>query len=256
MKNKINIIKKKLKNKTPVFGTWSHLPNAQVVEIIGDAGCDFIVIDMEHGPHSYSDLSNMYLAAESRNMLPITRVSSINNSNILRCLDNGSKGIIVPHVDSYQMAKKAVNLMNYGAHDYSRGVSTLSRASDFDITNEQTYLRTQNKKILSCLIIEDKGALRDIDKIMKIKNLDLIFVGIYDLAQSLKINSKNIEKEMKHILKMIIQKGNDNNISVGTYAPNSKRALQLVDMGIRFITINVDGSVLRSAYNKIFNDLK
>ena len=54
-------------------------------------------------------------------MLPITRVSSLNNSNILRCLDNGSKGIIVPHITSYEMAQKAVNLMNYGSHDNSRG---------------------------------------------------------------------------------------------------------------------------------------
>ena len=50
----INLIKNKLKNNVPVFGTWSHLPNAQVVEIIGASGCDFVIFDMEHGPHSFS----------------------------------------------------------------------------------------------------------------------------------------------------------------------------------------------------------
>ena len=81
------------------------------------------------------------------------------------------------------------------------GVSTLSRASSFDILNEQKYLKEQNSQILSCLIIEDKGAFENIDKIMKIKNLDVIFVGIYDLAQSLGIPTKNMNKEMKKILK-------------------------------------------------------
>lgn len=255
MKNKINVIKKKLKNNIPVFGTWSHLTNTQVVEIIGDSGCDFIIFDMEHGPHSYSELPNMYLAAESRDMLPITRVSSIENSNILRCLDSGSKGIMVPHVVSYKMAKKAVSLMNYGSHNNSRGVSTLSRASTFDITNEQKYLKNQNKQILSCLIIEDKGAFEEIDEIMQIKNLDLVFVGIYDLAQSLKINSKNMKIEMKKILKEIIKKGKKYKIPIGTYAPDSKSALQLVNMGVKFITINVDGSVLRTGYRQIFSNL-
>ena len=117
-------------------------------------------------------------------------------------------------------------------------------------------MKKQNENILSCLIIEDVGGLDEIDKILKIKNLDIIFLGIYDLSQSLNIPSKKFDIEMNKILKIIIKKAKKNNIAVGTYAPNPKKALILSKLGVNFITINVDGSVLKTAYSEIIRNLK
>ncbi len=100
--------KAKIRRKEPVFGTWSHIPDTPVVEIIGAAGLDFIVFDMEHGPHSSARMPALYCAAEGAGLVPVTRVAGLENSNVLRNLDSGARGIMIPHVDS--IAKAAQGL--------------------------------------------------------------------------------------------------------------------------------------------------
>ena len=248
--------KNKLRKNIPVIGTWSHINSSQVVEIIGSTNLDFIIFDLEHGPHSTSSLINLYIASDKSGIVPITRVPGLGNSNILKCLDSGSKGIVVPHIDSFEKAKIALKEIYYGDSPENRGVATLTRASMFDMKNQLGFLQEQNDNIVSIFIIEDKNGMESIDQICDLNGLDVLFIGLYDLNHSLGFKGDVNNQEFIELFHSLIKKLTNKNIAVGTYAPNSEQALKMIHLGVTFITVNVDGAMLRSSYEKLMDEIR
>lgn len=241
-------LKARLKQRQPVFGTWSHIPNPQVVEIIGAAGLDFIIFDLEHGPHSHSDMPALYCAAEARGLVPITRVPGPDNSNVLRTLDSGAKGVAIPHVDSASKAERCLASMFYGDGPEARGVATLTRSSMFDYRNEKEHLATQNELITSVLIVEDQAGLDELDAICELPRLDVVFVGIYDLSQSLGLKGDLDDPSFQEVFKAAVERILRHGVTVGCYAPDAAAAQWLLELGVGFITLSVDGAMLRRSY--------
>lgn len=244
-------LKSRLKGGRPVYGTWCHIPNLQAVEIIGAAGLDFLVFDMEHGPFSFSDMPALYCAAEKSGVVPVTRVPSPHNSNLLRTLDSGAKGVMVPHVDGLETARLSLEAMHYGPSPRNRGVATLTRASLFDGRDEQGYLARQNDLVLSVLMIEDEGGLAALDEICRLPRLDVVFLGIYDLSQSLGLTGAFDDPRFVAVFDDAVRRIHRHGVAIGCYAPTAERAAALVEKGIAFITVGVDGAVLRRAYETL-----
>lgn len=249
----VRTLKARLAADKPVFGTWSHLDHATVVEVIGAAGLDFIVFDMEHGPHSFSDLPALYCAAEAHGMVPVTRVPSGGNSNILRVLDSGSKGVMVPHVEDAAASAGYLTAMRYAALPGSRGVATLTRCSLFDTKAEATHLERQNDKVLAVLMIEDRKALDELDDICRLPGLDVVFIGNYDLAQNL--GMRRDDPAFASLYQDMVRRIRSHGLAVGGYAGTAAAVAPLLEMGLRFVTLCVDGAVLRRAYEDMLAQL-
>jgi 2-keto-3-deoxy-L-rhamnonate aldolase RhmA len=243
-------LKARLKADRPVYGTWSHLDHPTVVEIIGAAGLDFIVFDLEHGPHSFSDLPALYCAAERHGMVPVTRVPSGGNSNILRVLDSGSRGVMVPHGEGVEASARYLSAMRYDCGPGSRGVATLTRCSMFDYKNEKGHFERQNAQLMTVLMIEDRKALEELDDICRLPGLDAIFIGNYDLAQDLGMVCSYDDPEFGALYRDMVKRIRAHGIAVGGYAGTPQAVPLLLDMGVRFITLCVDGGVLRRAYEE------
>ncbi len=249
----VRTLKQRLAADQPVFGTWSHLDHPTVVEIIGAAGLDFIVFDLEHGPHSLSALPALFCAAEHHGMVPVTRVPSGGNSNILRVLDSGGKGVMVPHVEGAAASAGYLAQMRYAARPGSRGVATLTRCSMFDTAAEATHLARQNDKVLACLMIEDRQALDELDDICRLPGLDVVFIGNYDLAQSL--GMERDDPAFTALYRDMVRRIRGHGLAVGGYAGTAAAVPPLLEMGLRFITLCVDGGVLRRAYEQMLSQL-
>ncbi|CAK0740890.1 4-hydroxy-2-oxoheptanedioate aldolase [uncultured Gammaproteobacteria bacterium] len=249
-------LRAKLKAGQPVFGTWNHIPNLQVVEVIGAAGLDFIVFDLEHGPHSFSDMPALYCAAEASGLVPVTRVPGTESSAILRTLDSGAKGVMVPHVENLQRARDCLDSMVYGTSARNRGVATLTRSSRFNTRGEQALLGSQNEQILSVLMIEETGGLADLDAICALPGLDVVFVGIYDLSQSLGLRGGFDHPEFERVFADAVERIKAAGIAVGCYAADAAAAKRLLGRGITFITLCVDGAVLRRSYESMLEGVR
>jgi 4-hydroxy-2-oxoheptanedioate aldolase len=227
------------------------LPYTTVVEIVGAAGLDFIVFDLEHGPHSFADLPSLYCAAEKSRIVPITRVPGTGNSNILRALDCGTRGVMVPHVDSARVAGECLDAMVYGGSSRNRGIATLTRASMFDYKSERSYLDGQTEKTLSVLMIEDRQGLDELDDICALPGLDVLFIGIYDMSQSLGLKGDLTDPGFQKVFSEAVARVAEHGVAVGCYAHTADAAAMLVELGVRFITIGVDGGVLRRGYDAV-----
>ena len=108
-----NYLKRTLNEGKVVFGSFLKFADPAVVEIMGFAGFDFVIIDTEHGPISIETAQNMIRAAESVNITPIIRVGNNDESFILRALDIGAQGIEIPQINSKPDAVRAVKSVKY-----------------------------------------------------------------------------------------------------------------------------------------------
>lgn len=129
-----NTTKVKLAKGEVVFGAIINRHAPDQVELFGAIGYDFVMIDCEHGPMSLDEVEHMVRAAEAFGITPVTRIPNHENSTILRYLDRGVQGIIVPHVNTREAAEAVARAARYWpdghrgmaggrAHDYGVGVS-------------------------------------------------------------------------------------------------------------------------------------
>ncbi|MEI6986827.1 MAG: aldolase/citrate lyase family protein, partial [Rhodospirillaceae bacterium] len=177
------------------------------------------------------------------------------NSNILRCLDSGTKGVMVPHVENGRAAALALESMYYGPTSRNRGVATLTRSSMFNYKDERAHLDSQNEMITSILMIEDRGGLDDLDAICALSGLDVVFIGIYDLSQALGLRGTLDDPEFQRLFTETVRRISDHGKAVGCYAATPVAAKRLLDLGITFVTLCVDGGMLRRSYESALAEL-
>ncbi|MEA2021915.1 MAG: aldolase/citrate lyase family protein [Candidatus Caldatribacteriota bacterium] len=252
---KKNNLKKILKEGKNVFGPFMKFTDPAAVEIMGFAGFDFVIIDAEHGPISMQSAQNMIRSAETANITPIIRVSSNDEALILRALDIGAQGIEIPQINSKSQAIKAVKSVKYSPQG-ERGVCRYVRASNYSSMDKFKYFKSANEETMIIAHIEGIEGINNLDEILSVPGIDVIFIGPYDLSQSLGIpgqvnNSLVVEK-----MKEVVVKCKQNKIAVGTFADDIKTAKSWVSLGVQYMAFSVDIGILYEISKTIVNKLK
>ncbi|MFH0861109.1 MAG: aldolase/citrate lyase family protein [Candidatus Altiarchaeota archaeon] len=253
--NKTNLLKKRLKKGDLVLGTWCTIPSPTAVEVISAAGLDFVIIDMEHGPFSTETAENCVRAAEARNCTPIIRVAKNDEATILSALDIGAHGVVIPHIENAEDAKHAISNAKY-APIGKRGFTPYTRTGGYSRDNIESHAANENEETMTVLIVEGVEGMKNIDKIIDEKHIDVIYIGQYDLSQAVgkpgKVNDLRVLEFMKKNAKKIHSKG----IAVGSLAHNLEEIRLLRDLGFQFITYFVDCAVLYYEFKDVVKEFK
>ena len=257
---KDNKIKKRLRNGEAVLGSWLVMPSADVVNVIASTGLDFIIIDMEHGPHSYTTAADMIRAAETEDCSPLLRVSKNEESLILKALDLDVHGVIVPHIESKYDAQNAILYSKYYPQG-QRGFSPYTRAGRYSMHNISDHSSVHNNESMVILILEGKKGIEELDDILNIKNIkstiDVIYIGAYDLSQALGMPGKVDHPEVKGHMEECVKKIRGKGLAAGGYVAKSKEdMIWMYGIGMQFITLLPDCTVLYHAYENLKNDFK
>ena len=239
-------IKEKLQLGEEVYGTWCMLPSPEVIDVISKSGLDFVIIDMEHGPMNYTTAQQMTIAAQAEGCNAIIRTPRKDESNILKSLDIGSNGIIIPHVNSKTDVDKCIQYSKYppiGNRSYSPYTRNGGYKTDLNFFNKV------NKNSFISIIIEDKEGLNNIESVIDNNYIDMVYIGTYDIASSLgcSVNDKKVLNELERCTK-IIKKYNK---SVGCLFHNKKELEFFQNIGINFLVYGVDSRILYNEYSKI-----
>lgn len=180
-----NRLKQALRAEQPVFGLFCSTPVPIVVEMIGCAGFDFVIIDTEHALVNPETLENMVRAADVVGLTALVRVPDASSGAILRALDAGAGGVVVPRMRSRDDAQRAVTACRYYP-DGERGLNA-GRAAEFGKIDLNGYVQMANREILVVLMIEDRHGVEALPEILSVPGIDLILEGAADLSQSLGI---------------------------------------------------------------------
>ena len=250
-----NNLKQALQSGKTVFGPFLKLTDPAVVEIMGFAGFDFVIIDAEHGPISLQSAQNMLRAAESAGITPVVRVTDNEETLILRALDIGAQGVEIPQINTKSDALKAVTAVKYSPQG-KRGLCRYVRAADYSSMDRYEYFKAANQETMIIAHIEGVEGINNLEEILSVPGIDVIFIGPYDLSQSLgipgQVNHQLVIQKMEEVIKMC-QKENK---AVGTFADDVKTAKKWVSLGVQYLAFSVDAGILYETSRQIVEKLK
>lgn len=252
---KKNHLKEALQDGKVVFGPFLKFTDPAVVEIMGFAGFDFVIIDAEHGPISMESAQNMIRAAESVKITPIIRVGNNDEALILRALDIGAQGIEIPQINSKPDAVRAVKSVKYSPQG-ERGVCRYVRAANYSSMDKFKYFESANNETMIIAHIEGVEGISNLDEILSVPGIDVIFIGPYDLSQSLGIPGQVNHSLVVEKMKEVVTKCRENNIAVGTFADDVETAKSWVSLGVQYMSFSVDVGILYEVSKQIVEKLK
>jgi 2-dehydro-3-deoxyglucarate aldolase len=247
-----NTILKKLKSGEPSIGTWLQISSPDVAEIIGNAGYEWVAVDLEHGGFSRSVLKDIFRALELNNTVPLARVAQCNPQNIKEALDAGAQGIILPMIESKAQLEDGISWSYYPPKG-TRGVG-YSRANLFG-QNFDEYVKKFSSKVLIVAQIEHINAVANLDDILSVKDLDAIMVGPYDLSGSMGITAQFSHSEFIRTLDDIFQKARNHAIPMGLHIvqPDKELLADKIKQGYQFIAYGIDAVFLYNASKNPYN---
>lgn len=250
-----NFIKKKLEAGKMVIGTWSIIPSPLVADIISSSGVDFIIIDAEHGAINFETAQEMAIACVSRGVSPIMRVGDINESDILKALDIGMHGMQIPNIGNVEDVRKVVKFTKYPPIG-SRGFSPFTRAGDYSLDNATKLTDIANKNTLVGINIEGVDAINNIDVILTVKELDIVFIGLFDLSKALGIPGQVDDPRVLLYLEELTKKISKAGKYPGTIATSVEKLKEFEAIGIKYMLYLVDCEMLRASYSNVINEAK
>jgi 4-hydroxy-2-oxoheptanedioate aldolase len=238
----------------PVYGPFCKTSDPGIIEVLGYAGFDFIILDMEHGPNNLETIQHLIRAAEIAEIISIVRVSAGDYEMISKVLDVGADGVQVPQVSTAQDVERAMQSAKFAPLG-ERGVCRYVRAARYSSTEKNDYFHQANDALL-IIQLEGKQALQNLDEILKVKGPDIVFIGPYDLSQSLGVTG-DIEhplviEKTKEIVKACIDQG----IAVGNFTESPTQTGFWTQQGLRYMSFSVDMGIMYNASRDLVADLR
>jgi 2-keto-3-deoxy-L-rhamnonate aldolase RhmA len=176
--------KRRLNEKGNLLGMQCFTGSPAIVEMLGQAGYDWVSLDMEHTPWDFAHIEHLIRAANASGICPLVRVAENDPLFILRALDAGAAGIIVPHVSSRADLERAVSAALYPPHG-TRGACGGIRATGYGIEKWTDYIARTKEELVVVPLIEDAEAIEAFDDLLAVENVPVYWLGITDLALSL-----------------------------------------------------------------------
>ena len=236
---KINSIREKLQNNQTSIGTWQQIPHASISEILGQAGYDWVAVDMEHGSICIDQLPNLFRAIELGGTLPLARIAESKPKDCKQALDAGAGGIIAPMIETANQLELIRDACCWPPTG-NRGVG-FSRANLFG-KNFESYSEEAQSPLLIAQI-EHINAVNNLEEILQVDGLDAIIVGPYDLSASMKITGEFDSQEFTDVMDTILNSCKKYNVPCGDHVvqPDRKLLDSRIDQGYRFIAYGTDG---------------
>ncbi len=255
MKNDVKI---KIANEQKCIGTFFELGGASAMQCLAVSGLDFVIIDTEHGPFDVESAKIAILAAKAHGTTPLVRIKNHSRDSLLKMLDVGAMGLVVPCVngveDVYPLVEYAkyaplgkrgfapATVTDFGHAQYARDISSLMKTA-----NSETLLLPQCETI---------GCLEDIEKIVSIEGVDGIFIGPYDLSIALgkpaMMDDPVVVNAIDRVLKACKEAGKMSFI----FAGSAKKTKECFANGFDAVAYGMDAMTLIAAYKEIIKNVR
>ncbi len=240
-----NLTKEKIKAGKTAYGVFVSMWSPTIVEIIGHTGFDFVLLDAEHSPISAEGCEQMVRAADCVNITPIIRVAMNIRQNILRYLDIGALGVMLPQVNSKAEVENVIESVKYPPQG-SRGLASV-RAADYGLTGSLgDYVKEANRETMVIVQIETMQAVDNLKEILAVPGTDVVFIGPSDLSSAMgypgQINHPEVQKMIVHLVNEIRAAGK----VAGTVAYDLDTLKLCKERGFNYIVHNVAPMLVKS----------
>ena len=252
-----NIAKEKILNNELCLGVGLRQSRTvDIGKIMATSGYDWLFIDMEHNSMDIDIASQISVAAQDAGITPIVRVPDFAHHHATRVLDCGAMGVVFPHVDNADIAKKLVSYCLYPPKGH-RSMTGVLPQLDFKQQPIAEVASTINKNMLIVIMLESPEAIDNVDSIAAIEGVDVILIGTNDLCMEMSIPGDYSNPKVKDAYIKVIEackKYGKTPGMGGVY--NEELMSEYIKMGMRFILSGSDLSFMMQSASQRSNKLR
>jgi len=242
-----------LRSPRPSIGTWLSVGSPVIAELAAECGFDWLLFDLEHGSLSESALLTNLQAIKGTDVLAVVRVGAPYPDLILRALDWGAAGIMVPQIESAAEAEACVQAMHYPPRG-RRGLSQSARVYGYGVRLAEDF--NQISKPILMVQIETLEGVRQADKIAAVDNVDMLFVGPRDLAFDIEARGAEPGLDYDGCLKRVVEAAEEQQKQTGILVRTVAEAARLHQVGFTHFAVDGDLSILRTHYLQMIEQAK
>ncbi len=240
-----NAVRTKLKRGESVYGMIiTEFDSPAIPIVLADAGLDFFILDMEHGAYTPTSALHILQTARLANITPIVRVPDGLYHLIAPALDAGAQGIIVPRVETREVAERSVAAMHYPPLGV-RGIYGGKANNDYQPVKLLDYVRHANENVLAMIQIESKTAVERADELLATPGLDGVLIGPWDLASSLGVDPGDAQVEA--MVQRTLDAAQSHKVACGIHLGDPAAVKRWQSRGMTFLSCMGDLEMLRNS---------
>jgi len=248
-------LKQRLAGGDTVVGPFVILNSPDLVELFGYAGCDFAIIDCEHGPFGNEAVGDLIRACQVSGLHAIVRVPANEDWLINKALDVGAEAVIVPQIDSLEAARKAVAAAKYTPLGH-RGANPFTRASQFTARLKPDFFQRMNDETMLIVLVEGLGGAQAFADIARLDGVDALFIGPVDLSHALGVPGEMDSPLVVAKIREMVKIARAQHKPIGIFTNQVPRARQWLDEGFQVVSFGVETEMIMRAFRAIVTDLK
>ncbi len=236
--------KKELRDGVPKMGLFLNSHSPTVADQLAHSGYDWLLVDTQHGPMGFENLSAMLCAVGSGGAKSMVRVAGYHDrTGIQQALDMGADGILIPYINNADEARQAVSCARYPT------VGTRSVYFPQRSTNKAGllgYVGNANKNIIVALQVETASCIKNMADIAAVPGVDILFLGQNDLCMSMGLYEKYefphmyTSPELHQATETLVKEARKNGVILGLFLFGTSRVGEFLEKGFTFISIGND----------------
>jgi 2-keto-3-deoxy-L-rhamnonate aldolase RhmA len=231
-------LRDRIRSGETLFGTFLGLASPIAAEICARAGFDWVIVDLEHGSGTESDLLTSLLAIGTTGTAAMVRPQSAERLRIGRALDLGAHGMMIPRVDVAEQAREAISFMRYPP-DGVRGLALSTRGAGLG-ERAHADVRGINDHLVGIIQIESASAVEHADEIAELDGADVLFVGPTDLSHSLGVPGQFTSPVYLAAIDRVVSAANGAGKATGILLRDVSTLPRHLELGFRFIALGSD----------------
>ena len=230
-----------------------------LIEILGHAEFDFVMIDTEHACIDSAQLEQLIRVANTVDLMPLVRVAENSFAPIQKALEGGAQGIIVPQVRSVADVKRALEAANYPPLG-KRGMCPSTRAAEYSLAGWEEYLRWTSEEMLVIPLIEHPDAIANARDICELKGIEVVFFGPGDLGLAMGLGPRGLQyPEIEEAFDRVLEaaEATDTVVMAVPWPDLSAKACEaLIGRGVRILLHSIDELLFFDTCRQIITDLR
>lgn len=235
------------------LGLFSLLAHPISTEVIAGSGFDWIIIDTEHGPGDVLTVIHQLHAMQGSGTHAVVRPASNDKVLIKRILDTGVQTLLIPHVDTADEARAAVDAVRFPQNG-CRGIAPVSRAAAYG--RIESYVREAAQELCVLVQIESGIALRNIEEIAAVDGVDGLFIGPGDLAGEVGYLGQPNHPSMRRLYLNTIKRIRACGKPAGIVSADQAFAQDCVNAGATMIVAGADLLCLRQSCDTLAENFR
>jgi len=239
-----NIAQAKWRAGEQTIGAWLSLANTHTAEMMANAGFDWLCVDLQHGLLDYGDLRHMLPAIATTETTPIVRVSGNDPKEIMKVLDAGAMGVIVPLVNNREEAQAAISACRYPPAG-TRSFGPIRAA----LYGGRGYAADANEEIACIVMIETKQGIDNLESIVTTPGLGGVYIGPSDLGLSLGLPPRGDSDDPLHVATVgkILASCKRHHVPAGIHTGGLAYTRLRLEAGFDFVTLGSDAGFMMQA---------